>query len=880
MKKNKFLISIFILIVSIFACFNIAIFSSNNAYALDDENEQQEEQDEFIEIESLDEIDKLSGSYKLTKDCVYPTTRDVCLGKFTGKLDGGGHTITYNWVINNNTITYYQYTYSIFSSIEDAEVYNLKFNYNASLSQLYNLTQSSDAPVLVLVFGSDDYSLSNNGGMLANVIKNSTIHNIEIKNANIETLNTTQTAELNLGLIAGVIEGSNIYEIGIDNTAFKCGAEKKDNPDEEEIININTNLNFGFIAGKTLSGTIIRNCVINNSRIDVGIEDCQANNFNLGGVAGYSENTTVKNNIINFYFTDLTSVIPAIKVTSEVAKSINFGGLVGLVSTDKIYSKNNIVFMDTASFELDATLDTSNIGAMFGQIDYDVANTNINGFVTNHSGNIFGHRGQNISNYVNINTIQYNDFNFKDSDGFWCDENDCQWNFDKTWIFMPNEKLPSLQSFEKFSISFSFETSKKIPDSLVELPDDSILSCEITGTNIAYNEELDEYLVEYGSTVYIKLSISEENKFNKFIFISGLELKNSLDNELYDGFVYSNNNGINNNKVQASIYEKTDEYITYAIANFDANCAGEYSAILGRNSFDLSIRVYNVGTDAHPIIPGGFRNDRESNYTNEYTISMLYGERYSFNSLASDKDYSDSEMWYLFRNLTTEGYGSETTFDPTAVTYNFKNNRIEWVFNEDCSLFSGEGFIQTMNIDDYYVDGLTTVDYQLVLVFEKRVKEIRITLKYDNDEEIAKKIAVISIDNRTDRITWNEENGYYVAKIPYDQNEEHLIKIDSMETGYTFEFWQFEIEQLDEAPDYRYAGYFELATSIDEDDEKGEVLQIYGIFKSNKGADHSNLLWLWISLGALAVAGFIGIIILIKRRTGGGGGSSYKKYYY
>ena len=847
MKKFKYLIQIFVCLVAI-----IAMFGNINA------NTTHAEDSSVIYISSLSEIDTskdgLNKHYVLTQDAYFDqncgSTSSLI---FTGVLDGNGHTLYQNDKVG--------YTEPMFSSISDgAVIKNINFG---------GLSESGS-------------NLSSGGcAYLADTILDSTIENVSFIDCSIRV----ETEQNHIGFLAAEISNSNISNIKIVNSVityqyYSCF------PD-----GINFNINVGFIGGKITNGSKVQNCAIENSSINFKLQHSSATSFNFGGIAGVIENATISNNIVNLRkVDDYGNVMPLITFDSDFEKAINFGGIAGIVDFDKNFIYNNVILMEQQTIYLSKMLENSNIGAIFGYMMYELYLTNIEGIITTYDLHMFGGKNSDLYQYEKTVYIPYNELNsliFTTSQN-WNDLEEYKWNYKTIWMNQSNSKLPILQCFETFSASFDADESVKTL-SIEQLPKQQVVSANFSrsldGASIVGNN------IAYGEKIYLSISISSQNKYNRFFYVSGLELNGKL--------VYSNLTGksqsgfenikINNDIQQTEGIEGPEQKCVYEISNFNANNAGKYTVILGRNTFKLKVKVFDLGNEeTGSVIPGKFKTNSDTNPIEEKIIDLLYGEKYIFNTSVNNTDYSDKAFWYLFDNSQKDMYLEPLKFDPTLADYNYYSNRVEFIFNESCSLFNGDN--ELVNLTVFDIDNYSEVtlenesvesNYELMIVYTKRVKQINIVLKFDNEEQIKSQIGKILIatsgDNiiwSADRLTWDEELGLLVAKLAFDIDSPiyYLVKLDEVDTSYVFDGWYFEMERLADVENEDYAGSFEITQYTE------EPLVIYCVFKSDASNSGANLIWLWILLSVVGVAVITLIIVLIVRKRSGG--SSYKKYYY
>ena len=105
-----------------------------------------------------------------------------------------------------------------------------------------------------------------------------------------------------------------------------------------------------------------------------------------------------------------------------------------------------------------------------------------------------------------------------------------------------------------------------------------------------------------------------------------------------------------------------------------------------------------------------------------------------------------------------------------------------------------------------------------------------------------------------------------------------MIKIKTESTEYTFVGWKKlsgtgQLENLGDLFGDGETGYFKITK-----DGSTDVFKIIAVFKPTEQSGEINLLWLWISLGALGLILIVVLIIVVVKKKKGN--NSYKKYMY
>ena len=633
------------------------------------------------------------------------------------------------------------------------------------------------------------------------------------------------------------------------------------------------------MVGRARNNSVIRNCFVQNCKLNLGIEEAVSDSFYYGGLVGEAENIQIFNNIVDLemYNISQTEVTKSITISSQISKEVYFGGIIGILNSNNNYLYNNVSCFSYGNSETNFSVDqltTLKVGSMIGYMAYEQLSSQIHGFLSTYD-QYFGKRAANSVEYIKLNSTSYAQITsayFSDSTK-WNNVKGFAWEFDKTWHIVPNSKLPLLQTYSKYTATFSTVESDKSLN-VETLPINSIVFGDIK-TNQSELENVDEVTtledISYGSSIYISAKITTEYQYNKFFRVLGLKLNDKL---IYDNLAGENGEPVGDNNITL---EYEDGVYTYRLDNFVASMAGTYYISIDTIGYELDIVVYNLGTENKPNLPGGFKSNTNSNVLTSNKISMVYGDKIILTSIASNKDYSDITKWYIH-----DGNG-ENVFDISNASENFKSNKIEWSFTENCELFLNEDNVDILRqfYDLSKFEKEDKPDYKLYILFEKSVKEIEIELKFQNGEKLEKQVAKISVDGKVDRVVWNDEKKCYVAKINYTADTFHNVRLEGVEIGYTFVAWRYGLGDLPDLDEDPYVGVFEIAASLEEDTDT-DVMKLFCVFEDEVKDNGMKLLWLWITLGALGLVSVVTIIIVIIRRRGGGGKpkKETRRYYY
>lgn len=828
MKKGKGIFYILLCALMVFASFCFVLPNNSFLFAEEVEEEQEEENNNAsVAISSVADLAKMSSN--MTKNAVYNLNSDLVIenaedfttiaGTFLGTFNGNGYTIS-----------------------------GLK------------------CPI---------FENLGNGAVVSSIC---------IKDGEITISEENASAMQNYGFIAKSAQNATISQVLIENCKFVKG---------ETFGDIISNTNMGFIAGSIKDGTKILNNNVTGCSYNVFIGQCEANIFNFGGLVGYSESATFSNNIVNLYKEQDNMVLKTINFNNYYTKDINFGGLAGKVNSDKCKIYNNAVLFDEKSFTMPEEAESLKIGSITGNVATAIIQTGANGFLTTYNKNFFGDNTNNI--YSNLNVVAYSNLfasSILEDKTIWCDIESYSWNSKTVWMKVVGAKLPELQIFNNFTVGFDTEESKKSLN-LEKMPSGEVLTYTISTES---GESLDN--LEYGETVYLTVNITETNNYDDFFYISALELNGEV---LYNNVTKQSNNlnisqqvqtdepeddeGVTPQNEIVNTYEST---CTYKIENFNATLAGTYSVMLGRKSYFVKLNVHDVGTEeTGSIIPGKFTTDEITNPVDYTVLELKYGERYIITTNVTNTDYSNKAYWHIFKNNQTL-FDEPILFAPVEENANFYSNKLDFTFDENCALFNFEENNVTeteyFSFEDYVTsdENPTQSNYELNIVYVKRVKLVKFVLQDYNDEDnfIKEKAITLLINNKEETLVWNEEEGVYYAKLPFDQGATttYKISIKEVKTGYEFVDFYFNenhMEKLSRLEDDENVAELEIS------EETEEPLTIYCAFNVEGGKAAENLLWLWIALGAVAAVGLIVlIIIIIRRKRGGGSSKAYKKYYY
>ena len=829
MKKVKILF-IFIILVFSFSFLNINLFSNKKVLA----------EGEVKTISSLSEMTgDLSGNYALQRGQTYDYS--TSLAEFSGTLNGNGAIVRFN---GNGNVT------PLFESLKGATVYNLRFSYDALAELTFDVTTKTSY------------------GLLAGFSTGANVYGIELENINLILIDNplnTAVSTLNVGLLVGQASGGNINQIKINNC--KISTYQIVNEDKTTVdYGIRANLNLGLLVGKMADGAKVQNNLITNSSAKIIIANSQAKNYNLGGAVGAIDSGFLTNNIVDFT-SDFKFEVGFVRTNHY----LNFGYLVGKTNTNLISIYNNVV--NVKQDEL-FSLDDENVfvGVMIGYMQANLNAEDVCGFLTTLSGDYAGNKNNSnfLDAYKNINLIENENLinsNIANGD-LW--QNVYSWDFINVWR-KDSSYIPTLQIFEEYSISFSsLESVKSLSiENLPTLPNnEDVVTFALSSEN-----------VPYGQSFTITASITNKSNFDKFFYITGLNLNGT---KIYDIASDKSLEGYHINNITDA---GNNGEVKFEVTNINAGNMGVYSVQLERKTYKLKIKVYELMVNEKPFIPGKVKNNMASEAKEELLVDMQYGVKYTYETYDVNSDYAKEADWYLTYETYSQNDDTiaepveENAFDLVSAKTSFTSKRtLSWTFDENCVLFGNndaedENDYLDINKYNYSKDDADSKIFTSYVVFTRDVKDIEIRFKFDDDEEILNKIAEVLIDDGAVALTYKD--GVYTTKIRYSDKLDkasHKITLRQISTDYTFDGWYLN-SRLDGVSGDEYAGSFEVLNDGDTN-----VIVITAVFTKQAQKARGSLLWLWITLGSVAFIGLVVIIIIINKKKSAR--SAYKKYMY
>lgn len=790
-------------------------------------------------------ITSSDGSFDLNNNSVYTYSQTLSFDSFSGTINGNGATIVFE--SNDNE----KYILPLFNNLLNATIVNVNFKLNSDC--IISLTQRG------------------NFGMLARTSVNSSIKGVSITNC-VFTLyeNDGQIAhaEANIGLLLGDVTGGTIDQIKIQNCIVTPQTYLEDSVFKNYALKSNTN--FGLLAGKA-SGARLRNILITQNSVNIVLATPQSKSHNVGAIVGLMGAGYITNSIIDFANNSTIISTDSKNFTNDQVfcvdfndsgKYLSFGYVAGKTTTSPLYVYNIVV--NCVYRNSDYTLDKQPLyligdniysGILFGQMHDQISNEYLQGVLTTANGNFVG----NIPNatftslYSNVNLLTREEqiSESLQNPELWYDAP--SWNIDTIWHITTNQVIPSLQYFEKYVVSFSSADSINslgVMENTPTLPNEE----DVIISSLSANT------VDYGNSLTIETSITEQLNFDQFFYITGLRLNGDLvfdiktGKSLVEGF-----------KVTCNDVDDKPNSVTFVVENFNATNEGVFSVQLARNKFKLKIQTYELTVDDQPFIPGKIKSNMATEASEQLIVEMEYGKNYTYETYDVNSDYAKDADWYLTHYSTSsDEFSLDST--PTPQTAFVASKTLSWTFNENCELFKKDAndLNNYLDFNEYSEDNI----FAIYVVFTRDVKDVEIRFKLDDGTDITEKIAEVLIDDGSVAVTFN--NGVYYAKVRYG-TKTHTITLRQLSTAYFFDEWRMNA-RLDGVANDEYAGQFIVSQEGD------GVVEITAYFSTDDKSSGSNLLWLWITLGTLALAGVVVIIIVVVKRKNSE--PSYKKYLY
>jgi len=796
----------------------------------------------FVKVAGVDNKFELNGNIEIENEYVYDFGLGIDLDSVI--IDGKGYTITC--------------TSNLFNTIKNSKIYNLKINYEGTLI-------SAMPESLVLFPEKTSY------GVLANVIEDgSIIDGCSITaNTNFVFYKDGNISHFNYGLIAGSVNNSTISQVKIYNSVIQSYIEDVNlvinTKTYEGTASLMTHSNIGLVAGSIDGGTILENNLILDSSINLKLND-DLKDYNIGAMVGLVQSGgRISNNFIKFSEKNSDgSYIEFENISLGEIKNfnINYGNIAGLTKIASTKIVNNIIDCSGFSYEF-KNVSLNYFGDMVGYYNYELNNQNFS--------NNYCYTPRKIKIIGNIEDSTFDDsynvsyLNNKGLISSYLNDNEKwdvtnYWNTQTIWKLDEVNNLLVLQLFETFSAKFDkVQSVASLNLSTQPTDKDSLLLAEFSITNSFTGNEIVEFnSVSYNDTVYLKVLITEAHNYSKFFEIKGLMLNGEQIYDVVDGNLYPESYNITSTNVEHGV--------VFSINEFKSNNMGTYSVLLKTKETGITVKVYKETEDADPA--GYIKTTEATDGEESKQIGLVYGKNYVYETVNVNPDYNKAVDWYLFIPSNETPVFNLEVLDSATKLNSEKSKTLQWVFKEKTSDNTNSFYLDE---DENLIDLSEAVIYA---VFEKIVEEVEIYFELDSGDRISSKIATVEIYQQGGReplkdVIYDEDKKCYIAKLKYDTD--YVITLKSLNKKYVFVKWSTSVENELTATDN-----FSGALNIQKLKNSKNTIMC-NVFKTKTV---SNLIWLWIGLGALAVIGVVVLIILIVKKKKNKTNGSYKKYMY
>ena len=655
-----------------------------------------------------------------------------------------------------------------------------------------------------------------------------TIQNVKISGKIEFNINETNVKEIYAGVLVGYA----------DNVVFKnCEFDSSLSDDKTIELPIYSDFNFGMLAGAVKGNPLandsgnranIRDCV-NYYNFDVKLKN--QSNIYVGGLVGNLQNAYVLNTL-NFGNIKLTNNIEQ-GGNSENLNKQYFGGIVGSISGSGIQIRNSCF---GGSYEVVSLMTNLKLfsGAIFGGALNNTANTSNINFVYYTDGNVRASGDNYISEGDKISKVDViNEAFLKQTEYFDQQSENAPFDFNKTWSLY--ESRFHLQNFMTFSFSFN-----------------SSLSAYIDKAQFQVSEGVysNTYSSRYGLPVHINVTLKPQ-----YVGFFTLKKATLTDNPL---FVWADAEM----EVDKNTKEQETSYTISVIAN--ATTKGTYSFEIQSETYDC---VATISEEAETEEQGLVRV-ADSNIANpSVSIPLTFTYNSAVKKIAAEGTSGSVyafDCWKLYYRgedgeFSTEEVPFVNSADSTisiafGVTPFDRDFKLVAHFTDENAIFVNFGEMNTSRIKSIKFGG---VDYT--------GEVIPVSPNYSKNLEI-----VTAKNYKLDMTAFKE-----AITTLYGENSIETLVVadpevnDAGETTYKFSLNMRYIGEL-----AKNTLNLELKTIKDDSNNKND------------------LLWLWITIPAVAVLliGFI-IFMILRRRGGGKGGKggkvakvkekkvSYKDYY-
>ena len=585
-----------------------------------------------------------------------------------------------------------------------------------------------------------------------------------------------------------------------------------------------TSVYFGGLVASATSGTHIQNSYA-VAQMQVDVLGDQAAEIKLGGIAGWQENSKIN----NVYFEgQILSYVTASEELSANTSS-NLGAISGYVSGS--ISEINGVYADAMLYAQNTNQSAETVvGALVGKISVSVASTPSAGYLdyaqlyvrTLSAGqtvaltNFFGLQSNYSLSNLHLTNLTQNNYGVFANPASWYPYQNYIWDADHIWT-IKSDQLPTLQIFSSYSITLMPQNTS------VELGQSSSANSVINLSFISGNGT-----IKYGTQVEILVSII--NGYDLYYYLSSVQIDNPkfqtqmnvYFNQPHDNFSLTQLDEENTTIDLGAVESSKNYLLSYFISD---NTNGSVSVTLNKESFQLTVKTDNPDM-------GKVRKKDSNLYQETFTHELTNANVYDFFAVPNNNDYAFSYWAY-------ERVGEEETeliaLDESYASY----AQITFAF----------GVNGQEDITDEILNGGA-----LVAVFTSNVSKITLNLQLRESDD-ATGVGYISYTVGGEAVPLNE--------IISRQKDIAITLIANANEGYEFVGWY-------DADNILLSDQASLDFVPTEDE-----ISIYARYTG--GEITANLLWLWITIGSVLVAGAgVAVFFIIRAKTGD---YSYKKFY-
>ena len=650
--------------------------------------------------------------------------------------------------------------------------------------------------------------------------KEATIQNLRVS-GNVEfDFEEENIQEIFAGVLLGAGENVVIKNCELDNAIVEGENVTYDSIN----LPVNSNTNFGFLAGK-LKG----NKNASNQTMPANIIDCVnyydanvvVNKFatlSFGGLVGNVENCYL---LDNMNFGDIVYSQNS-SLSGTNSHSQYFGGIAGQINGGGQHIRNCIFGGEISAYE-DVELVNEVIGAIVGStISTSVNSININfDYYTQSSLSPSGDGS--IARSEKVDSVEALTKSFLlVEDKF--DRSVKGWDFDDAWILL-NSKFHN-QTFQMFEYNFNGILDRgQILESAVFCEHGSQSGSEI-------------FNAKHGLTLDIRLSIKEE----------------------YRGFYYMNESNafmlLNNNQFmgeyQLEEIEDAGKIAGYVVSiKVNATTAGTYSFVVSQKTYNC---VVSVSDEAKANSQGGVRvvsTSSQNSAISEFDITFAHNSDAKQIIAESTKNSIYTfDYWELYYK------NDQGEFSELYAEFDQKNSNVVTI------AFGSAPFDQEFKLVAYFTDA-EAILFDFGEIDNTYIKSVRVAdVEYQNQPIPFAATRVLQIEVvtaekyvlQTEKVVALINELYADNPSPYPVEKEPMPNEDG---GMTYIF------------------------TIDLNYAKNNILNNQLAFElsteEDKGDNNSYIIWILVAIGVVVLAVVATIIIVVVRKRNGGGRSGGRK---